>query len=317
MEDNKKSKKQLIKELNSLRRSNAKLVREKRLQPESDQDKAQLAHFLQERIKELTCLYGVSELIERYDNSYDEVLQGVANLLPPSWQYPAITCGRVIVEGKEYLSPNFKTSRWKQAVDIKVGGKKIGSVEVYYIKKKPIIDEGPFLKEERLLINAIAEHLSRAIERFRASQQLETERAALKNMNVVLREVLAKAQDEKEEIGMTIRANVDKIIMPIFYALENEVPQEQQGYVNLLKRNLEEITSPFTSKLSKAFMNLTPTEIQICNMIKNGLSTKEIARLRHISLATVNRHREHIRRKLEITNKDINLPTYLHNFMPE
>jgi DNA-binding CsgD family transcriptional regulator len=88
-------------------------------------------------------------------------------------------------------------------------------------------------------------------------------------------------------------------------------------YLLLLKRNLEEIVSPFTNKLSKEFMILTPVEVQICNMIKNGLSTKEIAKLRGISPATVSRHREHIRKKLGITKKEVNLATYLSALMAE
>jgi DNA-binding CsgD family transcriptional regulator len=64
-------------------------------------------------------------------------------------------------------------------------------------------------------------------------------------------------------------------------------------------------------------MILTPVEVQTCNMIKNGLSTKEIAKLRGISPATVSRHREHIRKKLGITNKKVNLATYLNVLMAE
>ena len=63
------------------------------------------------------------------------------------------------------------------------------------------------------------------------------------------------------------------------------------------------------------YHSLTPSEIKICNMIRNGLRTKEIAELRKVSIATVNRHREHIRRKLGITNNDVNLATYLQSSM--
>jgi len=272
---------------------------------------------LGERVKELKCLYNISKLVEDPDLSFEEVLQGVTDLMPSSWQYPEITSARVIIDKKKFDSANFRTSKWKQTANIKVKDKKVGVVEVYYLKKKPILDEGPFSKEERLLINVISEHIGRITERIRAEQQLETERVALKDMNIALREVLVKVQDEKEEIGKTIQANVDKIVMPILHSLETGVSLEQQKYVSLLKGNLEEITSTFTSTLSKSFMSLTPVEIQVCNMIKNGLSTKEIALLRHISPATVNRHRENIRRKLGMTNKDINMTTYLNNFMPE
>jgi DNA-binding CsgD family transcriptional regulator len=62
---------------------------------------------------------------------------------------------------------------------------------------------------------------------------------------------------------------------------------------------------------------MTPTEIAICNMIRNGMRTKEIAEMRAVSEATINRHREKIRRKLRITNKDVNLATFLQSSMWE
>ncbi|MBW2455841.1 MAG: helix-turn-helix transcriptional regulator [Deltaproteobacteria bacterium] len=93
--------------------------------------------------------------------------------------------------------------------------------------------------------------------------------------------------------------------------LEAEIPTNLQGYLKLLKRGIEEITSPFIDRVSAQFMNLSPTEVTICNMIRVGLTNKEIAELRHISPVTVARHREHIRRKLGLTNTKTNLSTYL------
>jgi DNA-binding NarL/FixJ family response regulator len=122
---------------------------------------------------------------------------------------------------------------------------------------------------------------------------------------------LARIEEEKQEIYMNIRANVDKILMPILHALVLDLPQIQRKYVELLRTNLEEIASPFISHLTKTHLSLTPTEVNICNMIQGGLRTKEIAEIRGVSMATINRHREHIRRKLKITNSDINLMTYL------
>jgi DNA-binding CsgD family transcriptional regulator len=85
----------------------------------------------------------------------------------------------------------------------------------------------------------------------------------------------------------------------------------------MLRSNLEEIASPFISKLSLSYHSMTPTEIAICNMIRNGMRTKEIAEMRGIAEATINRHREKIRRKLKITNQDVNLATFLQSSMWE
>jgi hypothetical protein len=302
-------------ELVELQRKIIELEKENLRRTEIEQEKAKIEHSLRERVKELNCLYGITNLIVRHGHSIEKILQGVTDLLPAAWQYPEITCARVTFEGKEYVTPNFKTSQWRQATDIFAAGKKEGLVEVYYLEEKPVIDEGPFLREERLLIDTVAQRISRASERIRAEKQLEVERVSLKNMNIALREVLTRVEDEKKEIGKAIQANVNKVIMPILLALEAEIPANQKIYLKLLENNLKEILSPFTKNLSKEFMSLTPAEVQICYIIKQGLPTKEIANLRGISIATVNRHREHIRKKLGIANANINLITFLDTFM--
>ncbi len=83
----------------------------------------------------------------------------------------------------------------------------------------------------------------------------------------------------------------------------------------MLQTNLEVITSPFINQLSRSYQSMTPTEITVCNMIRNGMRTKEIAEMRGVSEATINRHREKIRHKLKITNQDVNLATFLQSSM--
>ena len=96
----------------------------------------------------------------------------VANLLPPSWQYPEITCARITFGDEEFRTDNFKTTEWMQSANINVRGQKKGTVEVTYLEERPEIDEGPFMKEERLLINAVAERLGEITERKQAEEKL-------------------------------------------------------------------------------------------------------------------------------------------------
>ena len=278
-------------------------------------------HALRERVKELRCLYGIAKLVERYEPSLDSLLQRAVDLLPPSWQYPEVTCARIIFEEKQYKSSGFQETGYKQSANIILVGKKAGVVEVYYTKKMPQADEGPFLKEERALIDAVAERLGRTANRMRlegelrsAYDQLKVERRALQESNAALRTVLSRIEDEKGAIKEAIMANVDKIIMPILHALEAEVEAEKKGYIRLLRRNLEEITSPLVDRLSRRFLKLTPAELRTCNMIRMGLSTKEIAQIRHVSPATVSRQRESIRQKLAIKGRNVNLVTFLETF---
>ncbi len=278
-------------------------------------------HALRERAKELQCLYGIAKLVERHEPNLEAMLQGAVELLPPSWQYPEVTCARIVFEGKEYGSPGFKETGYKQSADIIITGKKVGVVEVCYTRKMPPSDEGPFLQEERALIDAVVERLGRTAKRMRmedelrgAYAELQVERKALQESNAALRTVLSRIEDEKGAIKEAIMANVDKIIMPILHALESEVEPERKGYIRLLRRNLEEITSPLVNRLSRRFLKLTPAELKTCNMIRMGLSTKEIADIRHVSPATVSRQRESIRQKLAITGRNVNLVTFLQTF---
>ncbi len=133
----------------------------------------QLAHDLAERVKELNCLYSISLLVDKSDLSFEELLQGIINIVTPAWQYPRITCARITVENLEFKTENFKETIWKQVADLVVFGERVGAVEVYYLEKKPDCNEGPFLKEERSLLNAIAERVGKIIRRQRMEEALK------------------------------------------------------------------------------------------------------------------------------------------------
>lgn len=132
-----------------------------------------LAGQLGERVKELNCLYGIADLIATPGISLDEILQGTARLIPPAWRYPEITCARVVFEDRVFRTENFKETSWKQSSAVRAHGRRVGSLDVFYLEKRPEEDEGPFLREERNLIDAIAERLGRVIERRKAREALQ------------------------------------------------------------------------------------------------------------------------------------------------
>jgi DNA-binding CsgD family transcriptional regulator len=286
----------------------------------NDVEPSKVEFALRERIKELNCLYGIAQLTELHSDSIDDLLRDLVNFLPSSWQYPEITCARIMFQGKNYKSNGFSVTKWRQASRIFLYKEPVGEVAMFYLEERPAADEGPFLKEERVLLDAVAERIGAAAMRISAEQELQetnrqltVERKALQETNTALRAVLTRIEDEKQKIYMSVQVNVDKIIMPILHALYLELPRPHRKYVEMLRSNLEEITSPFVSHLSDASYSLTPTEISICNMIRSGMQTKEIARIRGVSATTISRHREHIRRKLKITNSSVNLMTYLQS----
>jgi len=267
---------------------------------------------LRERIKELDCLYRLTNLIEQHEDSLDKILQKTVALLPISWQYPEIACARIRYREQVFKSNNFKGSQWRQKSPIVIAGRQEGMVEVRYLKKKPEQDEGPFLKEERKLIDAVSNRIAKAAERINTQRQLQLERQALQDANAALHDSLVQSQKEKKMLGRSIQAKIDKIISPIFYALQAASIPSQFDYLELLKENLNDIVAPFVDENRQTLSILSPVELQISNMIKHGFSTKKIARTRGISPATVNRHRESIRRKLGITNSKVNLVSYLN-----
>ena len=127
---------------------------------------------LNERLKELNCLYSLSKVVENQGNQLDTTLKEMVALIPSAYQYPEITCARVVANGKEYQTDNYHETRWQQVCDILMHNQQIGYVEVGYLDQRPTCDEGPFLKEERRLIHAIAERVGRIIERWQAEEML-------------------------------------------------------------------------------------------------------------------------------------------------
>jgi PAS domain S-box-containing protein len=139
--------------------------------------------------------------------------------------------------------------------------------------------------------------------------ELEKQTIALEQKNIALREVIAQIEIEKRKIQDDIMANVHLTITPILEKLRLEKVAQRQ--VAMLRHHISDITSSFGSEVTKKKMNLTTREIDICNMVKAGLSNKDISQLQNISQKTVEGHRKRIRQKLGLTGKKINLTSYL------
>jgi len=118
---------------------------------------------LTERIKELNCLYGISNLFENQDVSLSWIMQRAVELIPAAWQYPENACARIRLDGQEYTSMNFKPTRWRQNTKIILNDKHVGDVDVYYVQAPPDGDGSPFLEEEDRLLRAIGERLSKVL----------------------------------------------------------------------------------------------------------------------------------------------------------
>lgn len=173
MEDQEKTKGWLVKERNSKCPQSARAG--EKASPDSshvEEELRRLTHGLSERIKELDCLYGISNLIETPDISMEGILRGAVELLPRALQYPSLACARILLQEQTYMTEDFQESPWRLASDIKVQGQPTGRVELFYQQKPSPIGQEPFLSEEVRLLNAVANRLSRIIERKRTEEAL-------------------------------------------------------------------------------------------------------------------------------------------------
>jgi PAS domain S-box-containing protein len=139
----------------------------------------------------------------------------------------------------------------------------------------------------------------------------EAARQVLEQKNAALREILAHIEIEKNRVKDQVMANVQKLIIPVLTKLRRQGTALDRQHISLLESNLKEITSGFGRAIGDHRWKLTPREVEICDMIKKGLSTKEMASLMNSSSRTVENQRNRIRKKLEISQKDVNLTVYL------
>jgi two-component system NtrC family sensor kinase len=181
---------------------------------------------LRERVKELSCLYGIAHLVSQPGITLEGILNGIARLLPSAWLYPDITRARIILDGHSYSPPPFVEGKWKQTADIVIHQKTRGRVEIFYIEEKPELDEGPFMREERSLLDTIAKEVAiivmrkeaehkkteleeqlRHAERLAAIGQLSASIAH--ELNEPLGNILGFAQLAKKSPGLPRQAELD------------------------------------------------------------------------------------------------------------
>ncbi|MFC1563960.1 PAS domain S-box protein [candidate division KSB1 bacterium] len=218
-------------------------------------------HDLGERIKELNCLYGISKIIEKPGVSLDEMFQVIADLIPPGWQYPEKTCAKIILEEKEYKTENFRNTEWKQAAEITASGEKTGVIEVFYLEKMPEHDEGPFLKEERNLINAVSKRIGQVIEARNADRKIKEYR---ENLEKLVEQRTAEQQEAEEQSRLILDSAKDGI-----FGVDNRgiITFVNPAAVKLLKYSSEELIGKAVHDLiHHSHADNSPYDIKDCPM---------------------------------------------------
>ena len=142
--------------------------------------------------------------------------------------------------------------------------------------------------------------------------KLEQSTISLKESNVALKVLLKQRENDKRDVEEKILNNVEKLVVPHLAKLKTKMSEINKNlYIDIIEANLNEIISPFSQRLSSNLLKLTPMEIQIADMIRQGRTTKEIAKLLGLSPKTIGTHRQNIRKKLALTKKKTNLRTFL------
>jgi DNA-binding NarL/FixJ family response regulator len=162
------------------------------------------------------------------------------------------------------------------------------------------------------LEDKIVEH-KKAVEALQTREkELKLKSRHLEEANTALRVLLRQRDDHKLEIEERVVSNLKVLVIPHIESLKQSgLDAKQTGCVDLVESNLEKLISPFSHKLSSKYLSLTPKEIQVASLVREGRTTREIAELLNVSTNAVVFHRYHIRKKLGIKNRKVNLRSYL------
>ena len=146
------------------------------------------------------------------------------------------------------------------------------------------------------------------------TRELEIKTKSLEEVNTALKVLLNKRHEDKKELEENVLSNVKGLVLPYIDKIyKTRINEQQKTFLSIIETNIEEIVSPFYKKLGLKYYTLTPRELNITNLIKNGSTTKQIAKILNISSKTVDTHRKNIRRKIGIENKKVNLRSHLLN----
>jgi PAS domain S-box-containing protein len=145
-------------------------------------------------------------------------------------------------------------------------------------------------------------------------EELHAKTLDLEELNTALKVLLKRMDDDRRDLEERVASNIQDLVLPHLAKLKKHpLGAREKSHINVIESNLQVIISPFIQKLSSRLLNLTPKEIQISHLIKEGRTTKEIAEIMDVSKSAIDTHRHHIRKKLGLKNKKMNMRSYLHS----
>jgi DNA-binding NarL/FixJ family response regulator len=179
------------------------------------------------------------------------------------------------------------------------------SVDTPFDGKRPDLETARFLEE---ICDMVMQRCRQILDRDR----LASERKALEEKNIALKEIMSHIEEEKADIRQRISESIDRSLLPVLNRMIDDPQNTNKSNLIIIKNSLKDLGA-LSGSTGQQYSRLTTREIEICNLIKADWTSKDIAKSLNISATTVHKHRETIRRKLGLTNKDINLKSYIKN----
>ncbi|UCH64785.1 MAG: PEP/pyruvate-binding domain-containing protein [Ignavibacterium sp.] len=212
---------------------------------------------LKERAKELNCLYAVQEILQDFDASVEDICDRLIKAIPHGWQYPDVCQACITLRHTKYQSEGFIETEWSQCTEIIVRDEVVGKICVLYIEERPIADEGPFLKEERKLIDTIAELfglflLHKQLKAIFEGQDLKDEEQ--KTEWLVIIDLLRRTDP-----NLLIRVS-RRMVNYLFWNGIKEAEELMNHFSPSYKRGinpLEEINKPFQKQISADILSIS------------------------------------------------------------
>jgi PAS domain S-box-containing protein len=311
-------KKQVEKRTAKLVQANQKLKREIK-------NRKQVERALRESEKRYRNIVDHS-VIGVYETNLDEDILYINNAMAKifDWKSPKEVIGKNVgivykkIKNRDSFMKNLKRKGYVKNFELqfvtKTGKPKHAIINAVLYGNKmfgTLIEITALKTAEEELKNAYDKLECRVAER---TKELKLKTRLLRETNTALKVLLERRNEDKNEMEQRILANVKELVLPYIGKVKRKVTDKKlKTYLNILEANLKNIVSPFSGRLSSKYMNLTPKEIELADLVKHGQSTKEIAELLNISNKTVETHRVNLRKKLGITNKKMNLQTYLQS----
>ena len=214
---------------------------------QTEEEKIRLLHDLKERVKELTLLHATMELLQHDSGGTTELLQGITDLIPLAWQYPEITAARLIFGGTETRTSNFSRTPWMQNARFSTSSHH-GLIEVAYLRESPPEAEGPFLAEERRLIDSLAEMLRLHFERKQAAEEL-------RKLNLELEQRIA-ARTEELAAAMIRAQESDRLKSAFLASMSHELRTPLNSIIGFTGVILQGLAGPLNEEQTRQ-LNMT------------------------------------------------------------